>query len=596
MPGANVRSIGSELPVGSSTIEAHELPSSSHGARMIAYKQAASTLGVALLALFFVLASCSTAPDGAASRPAWRGCSGSSCVSAGECKPGESSAQFRGQSVPATAIEPGTHTWASVTFDNCSGIDWSMGAVSVHPAPPVDAATWGTTRVMLPANVPNGARVTIPIALQAPNISGDYPFVWRVWGEAAGALEERSKPVTVAVRYSPDCSRPGPTARFQGWSIPSAVAAGQKFTAAITFANCGSVAWKQDTHSLASTIDKPETWGASSIALSVDVPAFAAVALTLELTAPTTQGAFDFAWKVKAGDTPMEEGTPTQRITVLERYTCPESGSAARFVRDHGVPAAMNGNAPLETTETFANCGNRTWDASFHLGAVAPSDDGIWSAGRVGLPTEVLPGYAVTIPIHGRSPSALASYPYRWSIVEDGVGSVDEPSPTRSIQVTCTPSCGGRSCGDDGCGGSCGSCCYQYPFDPSTITDVWGCQASCGRVTPHRGVDFGVPCGSSIPSVGDGTVIANELSSCLGWVIAIQNADGVVTGYAHMPTQSPLSIGTVVTHGQIIGTSGQRGSCAQGCHLHMTMGLTADSWWTGTTFDPIPYIAAHLCP
>jgi hypothetical protein len=135
--------------------------------------------------------------------------------------------------------------------------------------------------------------------------------------------------------------------------------------------------------------------------------------------------------------------------------------------------------------------------------------------------------------------------------------------------------------------------CYQYPFDPGTITDPWGCTDSCGRVIPHRGVDFGVACGSAIPAVADGTIVANEHSGCLGWVVAIQHPDGVVSGYAHMPSPSPLPVGTAVVRGQIIGSSGEAGSCAFGCHLHMTMGLTLDSWWTGATFDPIPYIQSH---
>jgi len=43
--------------------------------------------------------------------------------------------------------------------------------------------------------------------------------------------------------------------------------------------------------------------------------------------------------------------------------------------------------------------------------------------------------------------------------------------------VTCTPSCAGKSCGDDGCGGSCGTC-------PATPDDPAG---SSGRASPATG-------------------------------------------------------------------------------------------------------------
>ena len=135
--------------------------------------------------------------------------------------------------------------------------------------------------------------------------------------------------------------------------------------------------------------------------------------------------------------------------------------------------------------------------------------------------------------------------------------------------------------------------CYQEPFSTGTITDPWGCTAACGRSTPHRGTDFGVACGSAIPSIADGVVVANQQSPCLGWVIAVQHPDGLVSGYCHMHVPSPLAVGTPVSRGQIIGTSARDGSCAEGCHLHLTLGASLDSWWTGTTIDPVAYIESH---
>lgn len=539
----------------------------------------------ALFAL--ALTSCSTSQVETSSDSTWTGCSGQSCIAQGACKPGQSSAQFRAQSIPAAALEPGSHAWASVTFDNCSGLAWSTDTFSLHPAPPVDASTWGTSRVKLPASVPDGARVTIPIPLQAPIVSGEVPFVWRIQGDAVGALEERSKPVTISVRYSPDCSRPGPRARFQGWSIPTVVAAGQKFTAKITLANCGSDTWKKDNgYALASMTDKPETWGQAVIPLPMDVPPLAAIALPIELTAPKTQGTYDFAWKLKDGDTLVDEGTPLGHVTALEPYACPDSGPAARFVREQGVPAAINGSSPLETSETFANCGEQAWDATWHLGAVSPSDDGVWSAGRVALPNVVEPGYAITIPIHGRSPSVLASYPYRWSLVQDGVGPIDEPSPTRSINVTCLPVCSDHRCGGDGCGGSCGSC------NGGTVCDGAYCledNGACGRLQWwNSGLsdsrDKGAWWDTDLYVSGSTPVQLRHAAQLIAWGIYgwgymptfIDHDTGQVFRFLHLRPQDlwATDVGRTYPGGFIVGLSG------------------GDTWDTGL---PTYSTGAHLC-
>ena len=54
--------------------------------------------------------------------------------------------------------------------------------------------------------------------------------------------------------------------------------------------------------------------------------------------------------------------------------------------------------------------------------------------------------------------------------------------------------------------------CYKLPFDNPNLDDGWG-SLCCGRVTPHRGVDFPQPSGTPIPAIGTGTVVVNQWSS-----------------------------------------------------------------------------------
>jgi hypothetical protein len=43
-----------------------------------------------------------------------------------------------------------------------------------------------------------------------------------------------------------------------------------------------------------------------------------------------------------------------------------------------------------------------------------------------------------------------------------GTGGGTARPPEQPVSTTCTPSCQGRTCGDDGCGGSCGTCKQSY--------------------------------------------------------------------------------------------------------------------------------------
>jgi len=64
-------------------------------------------------------------------------------------------------------------------------------------------------------------------------------------------------------------------------------------------------------------------------------------------------------------------------------------------------------------------------------------------------------------------------------------------------QGVCTPDCTGRQCGDDGCGGSCGTCAYDEWCNDLGIC-VWECQPDCtGKECGPDGC--GGSCGTCAP-------------------------------------------------------------------------------------------------
>ena len=54
-----------------------------------------------------------------------------------------------------------------------------------------------------------------------------------------------------------------------------------------------------------------------------------------------------------------------------------------------------------------------------------------------------------------------------------------------------------------------------------------------GRVAPHRGVDFAMPQGTPVLSVGDGEVVVAKRSGAAGYYVAIRHGRSYTTRYMH---------------------------------------------------------------
>ncbi len=88
----------------------------------------------------------------------------------------------------------------------------------------------------------------------------------------------------------------------------------------------------------------------------------------------------------------------------------------------------------------------------------------------------------------------------------------EDPSGAHPIACSggpCIPSCGGKQCGDDGCGGSCGTCPAGYVCNPSGICEVGSCTPSCaGKQCGDDG------CGGSCGTCPAGQTC--EAGTCVG--------------------------------------------------------------------------------
>ncbi|WSQ07474.1 transglycosylase family protein [Streptomyces sp. NBC_01231] len=101
----------------------------------------------------------------------------------------------------------------------------------------------------------------------------------------------------------------------------------------------------------------------------------------------------------------------------------------------------------------------------------------------------------------------------------------------------------------------------------------------------HTGVDFPVPTGTSVKSVGAGTVVSAGWEGSFGYQVVIRHSDGRYSQYAHLSAISVKS-GQTVGGGQRIGRSGSTGN-STGPHLHFEV-RTGPGF--GTDIDPVAYL------
>jgi murein DD-endopeptidase MepM/ murein hydrolase activator NlpD len=104
--------------------------------------------------------------------------------------------------------------------------------------------------------------------------------------------------------------------------------------------------------------------------------------------------------------------------------------------------------------------------------------------------------------------------------------------------------------------------------------------------TVHTGLDFAGPSGTTIISVGAGTVKSADYEGAYGNRTVITLLDGTDIWYCH---QSRIAVrpGMKVTPGQVIGYTGATGNVT-GPHLHLEVHPGG-----GAAVDPYPVLVAH---
>lgn len=107
---------------------------------------------------------------------------------------------------------------------------------------------------------------------------------------------------------------------------------------------------------------------------------------------------------------------------------------------------------------------------------------------------------------------------------------------------------------------------FGWPVKDNTIGTKYGVSGPYWSSGYHTGVDFPVPTGTQVYSVGDGQVFDTGYSSAYGNFVEIYHGNNIYSFYAHA-SKVQVSVGQKVSKGDPIMLSGKSGNVT-GPHLH----------------------------
>ncbi|WP_306324830.1 M23 family metallopeptidase [Streptomyces venezuelae] len=129
---------------------------------------------------------------------------------------------------------------------------------------------------------------------------------------------------------------------------------------------------------------------------------------------------------------------------------------------------------------------------------------------------------------------------------------------------------------------------FQLPVEGSYVSTGYKTGGSLWSSGSHSGIDFHAAYGSTVVSVGSGTVVEAGWGGAYGNNIVIRMNDGTYTQYGHLSSIG-VYVGQSVEPGQRIGISGSTGN-STGPHLHFEARTTAEY---GSDINPIAYLRAR---
>ena len=318
-------------------------------------------------------------------------------------------ARFLSQTVPANML-PGQRYPVVIMLRTTGTNTWSeTNKYRLSSHNPLDNATWGVRRAVLPANanIAPGQDGIFAFNLTAPAVQGVYNCQWRMLRETIAYFGDYTPNVAVKVTNSFD------SAGIVSQSVAGAMNAGQTYPVSITLTNDGTTTWSAAANYrlVAQSPAGNTNWGGAQVPLAASVARSNTVTLVFNATAPAIPGTYVFQWQMMRDNAVFGVPTPAVAVVVVG------ATDAAGFVTQ-SVPAAMNAGQTYPVSVTFTNTGNTTWTtgASYRLAAQGPPGNSIWGLTTVALPASVAPGGTVSLPFTLTAPAIPGSYNFQWQL------------------------------------------------------------------------------------------------------------------------------------------------------------------------------------
>ena len=201
-------------------------------------------------------------------------------------------------------------------------------------------------------------------------------------------------------------------------SVPGGVLPGQTFTATITMKNNGTTVWSSTgtgPYKLGSQSPQDNTtWGTNRAVLAASpISPGQNATFSFTATAPTTPGAYTFAWQM------VREGVHW----FGEPFTATINVGNSAAVVSSSVPSTVTIGQAFTATITLNNNGGTVWTNtganSYKLGSQSPQDNTTWGTNRAVLPSSPInPGQNATFTFAATAPLTVGTYTFAWRMVQ----------------------------------------------------------------------------------------------------------------------------------------------------------------------------------
>ncbi|MFD9236666.1 peptidoglycan DD-metalloendopeptidase family protein [[Kitasatospora] papulosa] len=195
-----------------------------------------------------------------------------------------------------------------------------------------------------------------------------------------------------------------------------------------------------------------------------------------------------------------------------------------------------------------------------------------------GNPSLILPGMKLTLSAKASGPAEAAPSKAAPSAAKKSAPAEKAAAPAQEAAAKTADSGASESTSSG----------WTAPVENANVTTQYRASGASWSSGYHTGSDFQAASGTSVRSIGEGTVVSASWSGSYGNEVVIQHSDGMYSQYAHLSSLE-VTTGQTVTGGQQIGLSGSTGN-STGPHLHFEV-RTGPSY--GSDVDPIAYLRSH---